>query len=70
MLSKQNNMTQTYSIDGFEALITKQGNLYKVDTTSVFLAERFCNESSVSNVSFFKTIKECKKHVDKLSVSR
>jgi hypothetical protein len=62
-------MTHEYTIDTCNALITKVGKMYKVDTTSPNLADRFCNDSAVSNVEYFKTIKECKAHVDMLSIT-
>lgn len=58
-----------YTIDTCNALITKQAKGYKVDTASPNLADRFCNDSAVSNVAYFSTVKACKAHVDMLSVT-
>ena len=62
--------TTTYTIDGCTALITKIKGGYNVNTTSANLPEQFCNESAVSNNAQFKTIKQCKAHVDMLSITR
>ncbi len=61
------NTAIEYKIDNCNALITKEGTMYKVDTTSPTLPYEYCNDSLVSNVNFFKTIKECKNWVDFLS---
>jgi hypothetical protein len=61
--------TTIYKIDNCHAAIEKIKGGYRVNTISSTMHESFCNESAVSNIAEFKTIKECKKHVDLISIT-